>query len=36
MGGFPGFGMGGFAPGAAGDQPKPDPRPKQEFDDGLD
>lgn len=28
MGGFPGF------PG--GDQPRPDPKPKQEFDDGLD
>lgn len=33
-------GMGGFGgfPGAggAGDQPKADPKPKQEFDDGLD
>lgn len=35
MGGFPGF---GFPPGA-GDQPQPpraDPKPKPEFDDGLD
>lgn len=39
-GGFPGFpGAGGGAgfPGfPGGDQPKPDPKPKQEFDDGLD
>lgn len=43
-GGFPGMpggmpgGMGGGFPGfpGAGDAPKPDPKPKQEFDDGLD
>lgn len=34
-GGFPSAGAGGF-PGFPGDAPKPDPKPKQEFDDGLD
>lgn len=36
-GGFPGFG-GGFpgAGGAPNDQPKSEPKPKQQFDDGLD
>lgn len=37
--GFPGMGQqGGGFPGfpGAGDPPKPDPKPKQEFDDGLD
>lgn len=43
MGGFPGFpgGPGGFPGGpggfpGAGEPPKSDPKPKQEFDDGLD
>jgi len=38
MGGMPGGmgGMGGFPGFPGGDQPRPDPKPKQEFDDGLD